>query len=213
MTKKKKKIDINIMIAIGVLLASIGTLIVSSRQSNIMHEQTSILFEQTNVLLEQTKTNTWPHLTIGLWKGSDEYGKLTTYKFFVDNKGVGPAIIEKVRISYDGSYASSWDEFYEIIQVPDSIHISHSNQNIHNRVLASNETLNLIDWSTDKGFQTPLSDYIHPRADKIKIEICYKSIHGETWSVTRSGFQSDLESNDRTDRAHCNYNNEKMFIQ
>ncbi|MEL6974193.1 MAG: hypothetical protein AAGL29_02230 [Bacteroidota bacterium] len=203
-----KKIDPNLIIALGVLLTSFAALFVYVRQTNIMSEQSRIL-------LEQTKSNAWPHLSLDMWVG-DRNGKIVTYKFIVQNKGIGPALIESVKISYDGTYVENWAEFYEALQVPDSIVISQSTHNIHARVLAANESMSVIDWSTSEGINdnTDLAMFIFDRGDKIKMEICYQSIHGDTWKVTRHGFQSDLEELVRIQLKECeNRKEQKLFLQ
>ena len=182
-----KKIDPNLIIALGVLLTSFAALFVYVRQTNIMSEQSRIL-------LEQTKSNAWPHLSLDMWVG-DRDGKIVTYKFILQNKGIGPALIQSVKISYDGTHVENWAEFYKVLQVPDSIVTSQSTHNIHARVLAANGSMSVIDWSTSEGINdnTDLAMFIFDRGNKIKMEICYESIHGDTWKVTRNGFQSDLD--------------------
>ncbi|MEM8765380.1 MAG: hypothetical protein AAGD88_16285 [Bacteroidota bacterium] len=203
-----KKIDPNLIIALGVLLTSFAALFVYVRQTNIMSEQSRIL-------LEQTKSNAWPHISLDMWVG-DRNGKIVTYKFIVQNKGIGPALIQSVKISYDGTYVENWAEFYKVLQVPDSIVISQSTQNLHARVLAANESMSVVDWSTAEGINdnTELAMFIFNRGDKIKMEICYESIHGDTWKVTRSGFQSDLEELVRIQLEECGtQKEEKLFLQ
>ena len=203
-----KKIAPNLIIALGVLLTSFAALFVYVRQTNIMSEQSRIL-------LEQTKSNAWPHLSLDMWVG-DRDGKIVTYKFIVQNKGIGPALIESVKISYDGTFVENWDEFYKVLQVPDSISISQGTQNIHARVLAANESMSVIDWSTSEGLNdnTELAMFIFERGDKIKIDICYKSIHGDAWRVTRNGFRTDLEELVRIQLDECETESgEKLFLQ
>ena len=125
------------------------------------------------------------------------------------------AIIEKTIITYDDQAIQSWGEFYKVLQVPDSLGISHSNDNIHQRVLASNEKLELIDWSNhpNSSARTNLMEYIFKRADKIGIEICYASIHGDKWRVKRLGFQTDLEEIERKKVDDCGLDDVKNFRQ
>ena len=210
-----KKIDPNLVIAVGVLISSFAALFVYVRQARIMSEQSNILLEQTSILLEQTKASTWPHLSIEGWQGNNQDGRVMIFKIVVTNKGTGPAILEKTRISFDDVYVESWNDFYKVVGVPDSIKVFHSNQNIHNRVLASDERLELIDWSIvgDDPEASLLTEFIYSKSDRIKVEICYKSIHGDTWSVSRLGFKSDLEANDRVDLEDCSNFEGKIFLQ
>ena len=204
-----KKIDPNLLIAVGVLFASFGALFVYIRQASIMSEQTKIL-------LEQTKANAWPHLSIELYRGHSAKG-LNIYKIEIRNKGTGPAIMEQTRITYDNTHVENWEEFHQRMLVPDSIDISYSNRNISGRVLSSNEGLVLVDWSNsdENSHNTSLMEFIYQRADKISIEICYKSIHGDAWTVKREGFRSDLEINERIRESSCalNENDENLIFK
>ncbi|MEM7381234.1 MAG: hypothetical protein AAF361_08555, partial [Bacteroidota bacterium] len=100
--------------------------------------------------------------------------------------------------------AESWQEFFEIINIPDSLPVVYSSSNISERVLASNESLELIDWSNKRDYNnSPLMEFIYERADKISVEICYSSIHGDLWKVKRVGFKSDLERQQRFEQTSC----------
>ena len=63
----KRKIDPQLLIAIGVMLISLSALVVSIRQSSIMNKQTE-------VLLQQTKSSAWPHLEVEMGKSMIEGG-------------------------------------------------------------------------------------------------------------------------------------------
>ncbi|CAM1357747.1 hypothetical protein [Tenacibaculum xiamenense] len=199
MGKKKKKIDVNLIIAFGVLLASIGALVVSTRQASIMNEQTKII-------LEQSKSSAWPSLSIGMSRTVDEDG-VSDFLFTISNRGTGPAIVEQTYISYNGTYISNWSEFYELLKVPDSIKISHRNDILLNRVIKPSEDFNLIDWSNNK----PLMKFIYPKADAIEIIICCKSVYGDYWQVRRKGMKNNLERNITLEVEQCNNLNKTTF--
>ena len=204
-TKKFKPIDPNLLIAIGVLISSFAALFIYMRQASIMNEQTKIL-------LEQTKASTWPHLSIEMHYSTDANDELYSYKYVISNKGTGPAILQKTIISFNHKPIQNWDDFYNTLDVPDRIPFAHSNDNINERVLASNEDLVLIEWSSEQSYgNRKLMQYIKNRADKISIEICYKSIHGDTWTVKRTGFQSDLEINVRSKVKDCGTTDSIIF--
>lgn len=200
MTKKKRKIDINLIIALGVLLASLGALFVSTRQANIMNEQTKIL-------LEQAKSNLWPSLSIGMTRDV-EYNELKGYSYHISNRGTGPAIIEQTFISIDDKYISDWSELYEILEIPDSIK-SHSNDILLKRVIKPNEDFQLIDWTHNPD----LMKKIYTESHRINIIICYKSVYGDYWQINRKGFKNNLERNNSLELKECNNLNEKVFIE
>ena len=201
MAKKKRKIDINLIIAIGVLLASIGALIISTRQANIMNEQTKIL-------LEQTKSGLWPSLSIGMSRDGGKRG-LKTYFYSISNRGTGPAIVEQTYISVDDKYISNWSELYDVINVPDTIFRSHGNNILFNRVIKPNEDFKLIDWSNNPD----LMNFIYNESHRIYVKICYKSVYGDYWEINRKGFKNNLEQSTTEQLKECTSLNKSLFIE
>ncbi len=181
-TSKKKRLDPNLIIAIGVLLASLGALVVSTRQASIMNRQTQIL-------LNQSKSSAWPSLSIELYRGFGE-GLIQEYRITVSNRGTGPAIIERVIISYDGQSVPHWDAFMQLIELPDSISGSRDSGSLFHRVIRPNEDVPVIDLSFNPG----LMQYFYKNGEKITFQICYKSVYDEYWLVQRNGFQTNLEA-------------------
>ncbi|MEN0007065.1 MAG: hypothetical protein AAF798_23140 [Bacteroidota bacterium] len=202
-----RKLDPNLVIAVGVLISSFAALYIYVRQTSIMNEQTMIL-------LEQTKASIWPHVSIELSTSSSPSG-IEELRLSVVNKGTGPAILEQTRISLNGKYAQSWKSFYDLLNTPDSIRVFHTNQNINGRVLASQERLKLIRWwrESEEHNRREFLDYIWDKADQIKVEVCYRSIHGDTWQVSRLGFKTDIEQNERTVLEACNFEEGQLFLQ
>jgi len=202
---KKIKIDPNLLVAIGVLLASFAALLIYTRQAQIMNKQTEIL-------LEQTKASAWPHLTIQRLSNNALKGD-GLFEIFIENKGTGPAIIEKVTVAFDGEAVSNWKEFYQQMNVPDSLLRSHSNENIRNQVLAANETLHFIKWESTATYNHRFLPLLKKVSDKISISICYQSVYGDKWVVRRDGFLTDLEPNERSKQEACANTDTKEFIQ
>ncbi len=201
MSKKRitLKIDPNLLIAIGVLIASFGTLIVSMKQASIMNEQTE-------VLLEQSKLNAWPSLSIEMHKGFQKNG-INRFSVEISNRGTGPAIIEQTIIKYNGVSFKNWTEFYELLHAPDSIRTGHGNDILYNRIISPNEDFILVNWS----FNKKLARFIYERANNFSVEICYKSVYGDLWNVCRNGLKSNLEKNQRKKIDACDASNEVLF--
>ena len=201
-----RKFDSQTLMAIGVLAVSFVALFVSVRQ-------TSIMSEQTRLLVEQNKASAWPHLEIGLNKsflGNDEDGfEITQFEIKVENKGTGPAIVEAVRVLFDGQPATTWGEFYGLIPVPDSISSGHSNSTISNTVIATNEQVQLLNLSNNKA----LMQYLYEHADKFSLEICYKSVYDDYWQVTRNGFRENREQPRSIRVSGCSVNARELFTE
>ena len=201
-----RKFDSQTLMAIGVLAVSFIALFISVRQ-------TSIMSEQTRLLVEQNKASAWPHLEIGLSKGfagNDQDGyKITNFRIHIDNKGTGPAIVESVRVLYDGKAATNWSSFFRLTNLPDSISGSHSNTTVNNSVIAANDVVDMLNL---KGNQ-PLMEYIYEHADQFSIEICYKSVYDDHWTVTRNGLRSNLEQPKTLKVAGCTVNAGEHFME
>ncbi|WP_152538647.1 hypothetical protein [Aquimarina macrocephali] len=168
----KKKIDPNLIIAIGVLIASFSALFVYMKQASIMSDQTEIL-------LEQTKANAWPRLSIETdlnWIDK----KLESLKIKIHNKGTGPALVEGVRVTYDSVYIRSWADLFDKVNVPDSISTSISNKTIYNTVLSANENYYWLRLIHDPN----LARWLYNHREKITIEICYRSVFKDYWLLT-----------------------------
>ena len=201
MIKRKGKADINMMIAIGVLLASIGTLIVATRQASIMNEQTKIL-------LDQTKSSLWPSLSLEMNRNIQQDG-IKKYSYVISNRGTGPAIVEKTYLAVDEKFVSNWSEFYDALEVPESVERKHSIDNILNRVIKPGEDFKLIDWSSNYDVMS----FIYAQSDRISIRICYKSVFGDYWQVSRVGFKNNLEENVSKQNEECQDLQKKAFVQ
>src|SRR5262245_48743211 len=63
---------------------------------------------QTRLLQAQARATVWPYVLIG---GSYQSSPTaTTYAVFVDNDGVGPAIVKSVRVTLEGRPVRTWPE-------------------------------------------------------------------------------------------------------
>lgn len=192
--------------AIGVLLVSFIALFISVRQ-------TAIMGEQTKLLVEQNKASAWPYLEVDLHRGfiRDEDGKLemTDFKIVITNKGTGPAIVEAVRVLYDGEPSRNWHQLYRLSNRPDSVSSAHSNSSVMNKVIAVNEEVGMLTLSDNK----ELMNWVFERADKIVMEICYRSVYDDHWVVRREGFKSNLEMTSSEKVAACGVAPDDIFVE
>ncbi len=201
-----KRLDSQTLMALGVLLVSFIALFISVRQ-------TSIMGEQTRLLVEQNKASAWPYLEVNLHRGfsrcANNQLNITDYKIVITNKGTGPAIVEAVRVLYDGQPSRNWHQLYKNTGIPDSISSAHSNSSVMNKVIASNEEVHMLTLSGNQ----ELMKWVFQHGDKITMEICYRSVYDDHWIVRREGFQSNLEmtSSDKTEG--CQVKAEDIFIE
>lgn len=198
MSKAKNKFDSQMIIAIGVLIISIAAVIVSMRQASIMNKQTEIL-------LEQTKANAWPRLSIDLHQSRPD-GKLKYLKIAIHNKGTGPAIIEGVRITYDGKPTKNWWDLFDKAKVPDSVKTGISNKGIYNSVLSANENFFWVQLTGDP----LLRNWIYERKENIIIEICYKSVFNDYWLFRKKGLTGIMEIQ-KLEKSECSIPSNELF--
>lgn len=201
-----KKFDSQTLLALGVLAVSFIALFISVRQ-------TSIMSEQTRLLVEQNKGNAWPHLEMGLSRGyigNEEEGyRINLFKINITNKGTGPAIVEAVRVLYDGQASRNWDDFYQKAVLPDSIAGGHSNSTVMNKVIAANEEVTMLNLSNNG----ELMQYIYDRGEQFVLEICYRSVYDDHWLVRREGFHTNLEQIQTTRVDGCQVKAEELFME
>lgn len=201
-----KKLDSQSIMAVGVLLVSFIALFISVRQ-------TAIMGEQTKLLVEQNKASAWPYLEINLHRGfeRDENSKseIADYRIVITNKGTGPAIVEAVRVLYAGQPARNWHNMYRIGNLPDSISSSHSNSNVMNKVIGTNEQVQMLKLSNNP----ELMNWVFERGDKVVMEICYRSVYDDHWIVRREGFRSNLEMTTSEKVAACGVAPADIFVE
>ena len=146
----------DMIVALAATVTSICALIVAVRQTEIMQEQ--------------QRASAWPHLE---WLPSN----YPTLAIRVANKGVGPAIVEDVRIHYAGKDydANIRGMFNDLIGTDTFFSVIST---VEGRVITPGETITMIEVEDPRALriyaETDIRDF--PR-----IEICYRSIYGEYW--------------------------------
>ncbi len=196
---KSKKIDPQLIVAIAIMIVSVGALVISARQASIMNKQTDLL-------LEQTRSSSWPYLDLQFTVNINERG-ISEYKISVVNKGKGPAIIEGIKVSYNGKATKNWFDLLKTANIPDSINTGFTFDDIFNTVISDKEEITLLDVSS--GYN--LRNWLYKRADKIKIEICFKSVFDELWLVTKEGFHLNSGQKKVKRVESCPFSREEQF--
>jgi hypothetical protein len=124
--------------------------------------------------------NSWPYLELGHGNAGEDGGP--TIHFNIKNAGIGPAMIEKFVLSYDGQRVSNADELLRrCCGLGDSkVPWHYSSDLITGRVLPARESILFL--------QVPRQDANAALWDKLQIErmkigmaVCYSSVFGEHW--------------------------------
>jgi hypothetical protein len=155
--KSLVRIKPELLVALIAVLISFLTLFVYLYQSNLMKTQ--------------QKMSAWPHLTFGPSWGHD-YIIINLM-----NKGIGPAIIKKVRISIDNE---PLDGIHEIMHFfPDSLVSEFTYSGLwEGQVVMAGENIQLFKNNNAKTVKYFL-DMV--QANRIEFEICYCSVYEDCW--------------------------------
>ena len=169
---------------------------------------------QTNILVQQTKASSWPYLVLGksLYQ-STSYSdsslvNIDTLEIYVTNKGTGPAIIERAIVKINDEEIKVWYDLYKVVSVPDSIEITHVIRPIYQEVIMPGEKILLINWNGNP----EMASYINSKIQNLEIAICYQSIHGDYWTVSRKDFVG-VGDISRIQSKDCNLNAKTYFVQ
>jgi len=129
---------------------------------------------QARVMSRQLHASVWPYVEVISSQGTNGLS------LDISNKGVGPALVRKHRVMYDGV------EFPE--QKIDSLlvamigrKISRNLTTVESRVLAAGEKINFILVSNLRDMISMDSALHH---HTVSIKVCYCSIYDECWTVT-----------------------------
>ncbi len=170
-SKQKRRLDPQLIIAVGVTFISLCALIVSVKQTQLMTEEGELI-------REYSRASVWPRLELGVAKGhNSDDGGLTMFRLNVENNGVGPAIITDVRVAYKDSVASDWWHFFELINVPDSVETYITNRQINRTIVPAGETIEILNLDDN----LPLANEFFMKAGGLEIDIYYESIYKEVW--------------------------------
>lgn len=150
---------------------------------------------QTSVISKQQHMSVYPHLML-----TSENGGSLNYTYILTNKGVGPAIIEKVRIT-DGK-GKVYDDLglYLMDTIPEKYHADFLISNItEGQLISPGEKLELMAFNNKRGFEYDQDSII--KKTKVEpivlsnklysllndqnfyMEIEYKSVYDERWKI------------------------------
>lgn len=201
-----KPISSQMLFTLIAVFISFAALFVSIQQSRIMKEQTELM-------VQQTKSSAWPHLDIVLYRSfgweNEEGSVIDEYKIAIQNKGTGPAILEGIKILYDGKTSKNWNHFFELTKPPKNIELNRNNSTINGQVIAAGEEIRLVDFARNY----PLRSWVYEHGDKISLQICYKSVFDDHWILERDGFKTNLEIPTKTQVEGCNFDAEELFME
>ncbi|GEM_PF-2664341 len=125
------------------------------------------------------KASVWPHLSITAKSDAE------SFSIEIDNKGVGPALVQNLEMSLDGQLVTDIETaIIDTLGVDDDFQFSSDNYtDINDRVLGTGEKQRLLSMS----LATFSRDSITSWATKFDIQACYCSIQDDCWQTSLVG--------------------------
>jgi hypothetical protein len=144
-----------------------------------------IYIYQSKLMAEQQQVAVWPYIQ---WSTSNA----ERYEINAENKGVGPALVRKVTMTYQGQPVAGNRALVAAVLGPDS-DLHWQNSTLEGNVLSAGEKITLFsipDKVVGRDFESRLG------AGKFTMEITYCSIYGRCW--TSVGFTAKRAPDDKT---------------
>ena len=165
----------------GTHIASLIAVIVSISALMVSIYEARMMKEQQDLMVSQQKTSVWPYV-----KGNTllNFDSISSVIAILENKGIGPALIDEITISINGEQLKDYNEIKEQLS---KIYLDHpfflSLASLKDHVLAPGETLEFlkIQYPSFKGHYQLVSEM------EIEYNLCYCSVYGECWKVNTRG--------------------------
>lgn len=150
---------------------------------------------QTTVISQQQHMSVYPHLML-----QNQNGGSLNYSYTLTNKGVGPAIIESLRVTSPEGKVYDDLGLFLMNSLPEKYHEDILISNVSNgQLISSGEQIELFAFNHNRGFQSRqdttvtktkvepiiLSDKIYSilNDNALHIEIAYKSVYNDRWQI------------------------------
>ncbi len=133
----------------------------------------SVYLYQAHIMQQQQHASAWPYIE---WLPSFNE---ETYYVEISNNGIGPAIINDVRLEYDGERIESIDSLF--VKLLGTSYFPHLNSTIKNRVLPAGKSLRLFQIN-DRKWAGQV--FVAMQKQPFILTICYSSIYGDSWRST-----------------------------
>jgi len=165
----------------GSQIASLVAVIVSVSALMVSIYEAKIMREQQSVMVSQQKTSVWPYV-----KGNTllSFDSISTVKVILENKGIGPALIDDIKLSVNGNPAIDYTDLNEKLSTvfkDNKYYLSLVSLSDH--VLSPGETLEVMTIR----FPSFRNDYLIVSEMEIGYDLCYCSVYDECWKVNTRG--------------------------
>lgn len=181
MSKNKRKWNSEKMLSISAMSISFLTLV--------------IFIYQTNLLSKQNYLSILPYLAI-----TTTYNKAEdNFELNIENHGVGPAIIESVRVSYQGEKEDLEKYNYSTIaylqakkpNLDSLVHLSHSTID-RGMAIPPNTKFNVVSVrNSPADYELIIAELGRLMEEGLVFEVTYKSIQNERWRIHSNSMEPE----------------------
>ena len=171
MTEKKKGPDLGVVLALIAVLISVCTMVISL-------VETSIMQKQQQAMTESAKASVWPYVTTLMTTGMDN-GEIQ-FKIVVENKGVGPALVNKIEVLYDDKPIEK--TLIDAIRnhCPEAEVTNIFSNSIQKMILSPGETKPIASVYLREADFMKFVQF----TEKVNTAYCYSNIYGDIWTST-----------------------------
>jgi len=125
---------------------------------------------EVRTMRQQQKMSVWPYLESSYGNKEDGVGIQLT------NKGIGPALVKSVVMSYEDTVIKNWDQLFKTVAGPGPHRRVTSF--IHGRAIMAGETIELV-----KITDPDLIQALMQAVEKIELTFQYGSVYGDSWHL------------------------------
>jgi hypothetical protein len=132
-----------------------------------------VLAVQTRLMQKQARAAVWPYVELGFSANAQGFA------WVVANKGVGPALVQRVRVAVDGKPQADWQAVIKALQLPD-VEAAFAQSQLSETVLTpaekTTEFYEFMRLGPGAGAKAMLASI-----DRLTITLCYCSIYDDCW--------------------------------
>ncbi|UTW56754.1 hypothetical protein [Kordiimonas sp. SCSIO 12610] len=169
------------IVSLTAMVTAVVAVFVAILQTNVMKEESAA--EREHMRLSVTPSM-WMSRSI-LDRGQENF---STYSYEFKNQGLGPAIVEKFTIEYDGKYAVDWYDLFSKVssdidgedKIKGRLFPANTSSVSPGHVIPAGEAVTPLQLNNDLEIITLLLK----GNDKLKISLCYCSFYNDCWNVS-----------------------------
>ncbi len=145
---------------------------------------------QTYIMREQQYASVWPSIFVGTSNGNiNSQDSTARFHIGIWNKGIGPAIIKDIKITYKGIMYEDWQRqqvFQAMAGTREFIPFGYASIS-PNRVVQAGETIEWCQFNLSRKSYKVIKAMEKGKAADFDIIIFYSDIYGRTWTVRWNG--------------------------